>query len=275
MAIFAHSSSGPVPLRTLTLGVLIVSGGTLAALPFRRYQAIPDSSTSPVHVTGPTHSALQMGQLDAIAGDAFLPPQITDAMLPGSILATHASAGKATGPQAQTQPPATQEATLASRKRQFDVPLTYEDLVLPIEVPGVVQERFNATAAVQSIQMEKKRMANKAQPRMETIVATEKQTPDETTDSVFASSTPNVGEPRIMQPGSASASAMHPRVAQPNLAPRETTAGTLASTPVTPAASSNADPLDATAILPDLGSHDQPPSIASQAQQRHWIRQPK
>ena len=158
---------------------------------------------------------------------------------------------------------------------EFDVPLTYEDLVLPIEIPGVVQERFNATAAVQSIQMEKKRMANKAQPRMETIVATEKKTPDETTDSVFASSTPNVGEPRIMQPGSASASAMHPRVAQPNLVPRETTAGTLASTPVTPAASSNADPLDATAILPDLGSHDQPPSIASQAQQRHWIRQPK
>ncbi len=275
MAIFAHSSSGPVPLRTLTLGVLIVSGGTLAALPFRRYQAIPDSSTSPVHVTGPTHSALQIDQLDAIAGDAFLPPQITDAMLPGSILATHASAVGASGPQTQTRPPASQETTLASRKRRFDVPLTYEDLLLPIEIPGIVQERFNATAAVQSIQMEKKRMANKSQPRMETIVATEKQTLDETTDSVFASSTPNVGKPRIVQPGSASASDMYPRVAQPNLAPPETTAGTLASTPVTPAASSNADPLDATAILPVLGSHNQPPSIASQTQQRHWIRQPK
>ena len=279
MAIFAHSSSGPVPLRTLTLGVLIVSGGTLAALPFRRYQAIPDSSTNPVHVTGPTNSALQMGPPDAITQDAFRHPQASDAMPPGSILATHSPAI-----EAARQQPRPQDGILASRQRRSDVPLTYEDLMLPIEMPEVVQERFNATAAVKSIQMDKERLANKELPRMEKMVATQAQPPAAATDSMFASRTPSVAEQRVMQPGAASADAVlptlaqptraQPTLAQPTLALRETAAGSLASTSVTPPPMPSSDQLDAAEILPNLGTQNKLPSVAAQSQQRHWIQQP-
>ena len=279
MAIFAHSSSGPVPLRTLTLGVLIVSGGTLAALPFRRYQAIPDSSTNPVHVTGPTNSALQMGPPDAITQDAFRHPQASDAMPPGSILATHSPAI-----EAARQQPRPQDGILASRQRRSDVPLTYEDLMLPIEMPEVVQERFNATAAVKSIQMDKERLANKELPRMEKMVATQAQPPAAATDSMFASRTPSVAEQRVMQPGAASADAVLPTLAQPTLAKptlaqptlalRETAAGSLASTSVTPPPMPSSDQLDAAEILPNLGTQNKLPSVAAQSQQRHWIQQP-
>jgi len=279
VAIFAHSSSGPVPLRTLTLGVLIVSGGTLAALPFRRYQAIPDSSTNPVHVTGPTNSALQMGPPDAITQDAFRHPQASDAMPPGSILATHSPAI-----EAARQQPRPQDGILASRQRRSDVPLTYEDLMLPIEMPEVVQERFNATAAVKSIQMDKERLANKELPRMEKMVATQAQPPAAATDSMFASRTPSVAEQRVMQPGAASADAVLPTLAQPTLAKptlaqptlalRETAAGSLASTSVTPPPMPSSDQLDAAEILPNLGTQNKLPSVAAQSQQRHWIQQP-
>jgi len=279
VAIFAHSSSGPVPLRTLTLGVLIVSGGTLAALPFRRYQAIPDSSTNPVHVTGPTNSALQMGPPDAITQDAFRHPQASDAMPPGSILATHSPAI-----EAARQQPRPQDGILASRQRRSDVPLTYEDLMLPIEMPEVVQERFNATAAVKSIQMDKERLANKELPRMEKMVATQAQPPAAATDSMFASRTPSVAEQRVMQPGAASADAVlptlaqptraQPTLAQPTLALRETAAGSLASTSVTPPPMPSSDQLDAAEILPNLGTQNKLPSVAAQSQQRHWIQQP-
>jgi hypothetical protein len=294
VAIFAHSSSGPVPLRTLTLGVLIVSGGTLAALPFRRYQAIPDSSTNPVHVTGPTNSALQMRPPDAITQDAFRPPQASDAMRNGSILATHSPAI-----EAARQQPRPQDGILAPRQRRSDVPLTYEDLMLPIEMPAVVQERFNATAAVKSIQMEKERLANKELPRMEKMVATQTQPSAAATDSMFASSTPSVAEQRVMQPGAASADAVlptlaqpsvaqptlaqptlaqpnvaQPTLAQPSVALRETAAGSLASTSVTPPPMPSSDQLDAAEILPNLGTQNKLPSVAAQSRQRHWIQQP-
>ena len=271
MANFAHSSSGPVPLRTLTLGVLIVSGGTLAALPFRRYQAIPDASNSPVHVTGPTNSALRMGQVDALTHDTFHPPQITDALLPGSILASHSTADETTPPEAHAQPPADQASTLPSRKRRPDVPLTYEDLVLNIEIPEVVQDRFNATAAVQSIQKEKERLANQRPPRMETMV--ENQSPSVTGDAAFASS-PTVGETRILQPGSRPASDLQAGITQPNRVVRETAAGSLASA-LTPTVDSTKEQQGASVTLPVLDGQNQLPSHVSQPRQRHWIRQPK
>ena len=65
-----------LPLRTLTLGVLIVSGGTLASLPFRRYQAIPDASSGPVQATGPTQSELgdsNVEKLELLVSDTIQP----------------------------------------------------------------------------------------------------------------------------------------------------------------------------------------------------------
>ncbi|NND98588.1 MAG: hypothetical protein HKN47_14805 [Pirellulaceae bacterium] len=61
-------------MRNLTLGVLLVAGGTLASLPFRRYQPIPDASVIPEEATGPTQSALGTSHLDMIAGTQFTAP---------------------------------------------------------------------------------------------------------------------------------------------------------------------------------------------------------
>ena len=194
-------------MRTLTLGVLIVSGGTLAALPFRRYQAIPDSSTSPVHVTGPTSSALQMDAANAISSGAFGPPQMAEAILPGSILATHSKNIGVSGTQQGDQKSSDRIPSLANTKPAHGGPLTYEDLVLPIEMPDIVQQRFNATAAVKSIQMEKESFAKTDKSRMEPMTANSSDFPNEAETSRLASRSRNesvsrsVLQPTALQPG--------------------------------------------------------------------------
>lgn len=199
-AIFAHSSSGPVPLRTLTLGVLIVSGGTLAALPFRRYQATPDSSTTPVHVTGPTHSALQMGATSPVSDASFAPPQMAEAILPGSILATHAETPGVREEQQHSSSPDC-ITSLANAQPSHGGPLTYEDLVLPIEMPDIVQQRFNATAAVKSIQMEKERFIKTDNPKMQPMTATSSDPPNSADTSLFESPSRNeVASRSVLKP---------------------------------------------------------------------------
>ena len=170
-AIFAHSSSGPPPLRTLTLGVLIVSGGTLAALPFRRYQAIPDSSVTPVQATGPTVSDLKMGLINPAVDTSFAPPQVADATIPGSILATHSQQADSVESAVEHLNQMTRMSAARNVERSPDTPLTYEDLVLPIETPDIVQQRFNATAAVKSIQTGRHRLSDSTPPRMEPMTA--------------------------------------------------------------------------------------------------------
>lgn len=200
-AIFAHSSSGPVPLRTLTFGVLIVSGGTLAALPFRHYHTIPDSSTTPVPATGPTNSALQMGATSPVSRADFAPPQMTEAILPGSILTTHSENTGVSG--SQDRPPFSSEriTPLANTKPSHSGPLTYEDLVLPIEMPDIIQQRFNATAAVKSIQMEKERFASSDKSRMEPMTASSSNAPNSANTSLFASQSDNEAVSRsVLQP---------------------------------------------------------------------------
>ena len=309
-AIFAHSSSGPVPLRTLTLGVLIVSGGTLAALPFRRYQAIPDSSTTPVHATGPTNSALQMGAINPVSDAIFSPPQMADAILPGSILATHVDTD---GPGELQQPHSNsldQITKFAKTERFPDVPLTYEDLMLPIEMPEIVRERFNATAAVKSIQMDKDRLADNEMPRMEPMTTT---SADPANSPLFASNPrdddavfgrpvkqpgagqPGAGQPGAGQPGAGQQNPMQanatkqrnptnkvssskkgqPTIAEPTLAAKEMATGSLASTGATRANTTDSPRHENPALLPEPIPQNRLPKVGSPSRPRHWIRQPE
>ena len=281
-------------MRTLTLGVLIVSGGTLAALPFRRYQAIPDSSITPVHATGPTDSALKMGTINPISGTVFTPPQMADAMIPGSILAPHSEAplpGSAEDPHLNSLNRISQRA---KTERSPDAPLTYEDLVLPIQMPDILQERFNATAAVKSIQMEKERLADTPPPRMETMTATSSQTPASTGPSRFALE-PRRGaetlERSVMQPSTIDQRQLQsnatrqrgsdtrvedsvkkfPTVAQPQPEATEMATGTLASTAST---STPTEESDAPAMLPAATEQNRLPKVGTPSRPRHWIRQP-
>ena len=160
-------------MRTLTLGVLIVSGGTFAALPFRRYHGIPDASATPVQVTGPTHSAL-------------------DAAEPGSgvfnALATGESPGDAVAELEglAAKLPSWSEAVAPQPPRRVDIPLSYEDLAQPIDPPVAIEERFNATSTVREKQLQRERVAGLVMPAMESLAVAQQQQLQQAADSLSA-----------------------------------------------------------------------------------------
>lgn len=152
-------------MRTLTLGVLIVAGGTLAALPFRRYQAIPDASSDPIHVTGPTQSELTSNQFHQLA-DAS--PQQQREMTLHKIQADVLAASENLAPNLpRWEAPPPEPPKLA-----IEIPLTFEDLATPIDMPPPLQRRFNATTAARAAQVEEEnRVAGILMPKMESMVA--------------------------------------------------------------------------------------------------------
>jgi len=108
-------------LRNLTLGTLIVVGGTLAALPFRRSQPI-EPQIPAVPTIAPAFPTLQGMLVD----DREPKPEWIDRIIPEV----------RTPPAAWHQP------------RELSAPLTYEDLAVPISKPLLIEQRFNATAPV-------------------------------------------------------------------------------------------------------------------------------
>jgi len=167
------------PLRTLTLGVLIVAAGTLAALPFRRYQAIPDASSAPAQVTGPMQSALEP------------PLPATEARKDesNSVTVLFAASGD-TQPPSQTQTAQTYTAQtypvptyhsdnlqrrnwLGRSRRRAEIPLTYEDLQVPIDQPEPIKERFNATVPIRALRLEQERTAELVMPAMESLATSQ------------------------------------------------------------------------------------------------------
>ena len=153
-------------MRTLTLGVLIVSGGTLAALPFRKYQAIPDASSAPAQVTGPTQSALDQSDNSVLVTNdspAKEPPKPTTeekfvaldtAFLPSNL------------------PPWQPNAPLPT-SRSSEIPLTFDDLAFPIEPPPPIAQRFNATVPIREQTLEQERVSALVMPAMEQLAATQ------------------------------------------------------------------------------------------------------
>lgn len=127
-------------MRTLTFGVLIVAGGTLAALPFRRQSsnpvAVPNTNaTGPI---GPT-----MGREEMLIED------IPEVGLPSLAITP------------KNEWPRKIEAT-----RQIEMPLTYEDLAVPVETQIRDTEQFNATEPVQKSRRAKEDKFVSAAPRM-------------------------------------------------------------------------------------------------------------
>lgn len=123
-------------MRTLQLGVLIVCGGTLAALPFRRYQVLKQASTDPFEVTGPEQSdLLAFGfetsnlRADVVRAD----PAATDA--DRGFVHSVEKPWVSSGGDYSTVP-------RTGIRKSLDIPLTFEDLAAPIERPGAIQDRF-------------------------------------------------------------------------------------------------------------------------------------
>ncbi|TWU33181.1 hypothetical protein Q31b_57890 [Novipirellula aureliae] len=136
-------------MRILTLGALIVSVGTLAALPFRR--SAPDvdllpppsihdavSVVSPSnagrHAAVPVKSAVELSQTTK-------PRETVDpvAKLEAEIRAIDAFADPASPAYSWN------EASEPAKPQKVVKPLTYEDLAVPLARPPIIQERFNAT----------------------------------------------------------------------------------------------------------------------------------
>ncbi|MFK8110575.1 MAG: hypothetical protein AB8B91_00145 [Rubripirellula sp.] len=149
-------------MRTLTLGVLIVAGGTLAALPFRRYQAIPDASAEPVHVTGPEHSALTVPPSQLAESSADPVSEETLASLQAQVLSIEV-------PRFQRQ-----SVSIAPESpRSIDVPLTFEDLMDPIDQPSPIKQRYSATTPIRAEAIERERVAGLVMPEMESLAASQ------------------------------------------------------------------------------------------------------
>jgi hypothetical protein len=54
-------------------------------------------------------------------------------------------------------------------RRRVDIPLTYEDLAVPIDQPKPIVERFSATASVRQQQLDAEKIAGLVMPPLETL----------------------------------------------------------------------------------------------------------
>lgn len=117
-------------MRNLTLGAIIIAGGTLAALPFRNIAVVPDASGQPAQATGPTLSELQLKAGTPELANAIAPPSGFDPVLAEAL-------------------PTWQPPRESYRERsQFSAPLSFDDLMAPITPPEPIRRRFGATVPV-------------------------------------------------------------------------------------------------------------------------------
>ncbi len=141
-------------MRNLTLGVLIVSGGTLAALPFRRVPdyvapttidvppgAVLNAAAGPA--TGPTHKMSNLVQLQA----STVPPSLRTDFTEDLVLETTTiDAFDTESFESFSWNKHSESASRLSHRGEAFKPLTYEDLAVPISRPSVVNDRYSATA---------------------------------------------------------------------------------------------------------------------------------
>lgn len=170
----SYSSSESFPLRNLTLGVLLVTGGTLAALPFRRYEAIPDVANGSANATGPILSELDTQAPSPATG---LPstglPSLAQAVpastgIPGAIPGF--DSGDFASRSYRTQGEPADWHSTGRPAAHSPLPLTFDDLMTPIDQPEPIAQRFGATAANHARHLQQERAAAIEMPPMESLV---------------------------------------------------------------------------------------------------------
>ena len=114
--------------------MLIVCGGTLAALPFRRYQPSDSPLIDPFKLTGPEQSVL-------------LPLDFETTSLRADVLRLDdrdPNPGFSQMPDAPRDPALEQLRSMPRRlvRQSLEIPLTFEDLSQPIDDPGPVRDRW-------------------------------------------------------------------------------------------------------------------------------------
>ncbi|WP_040770615.1 hypothetical protein [Novipirellula maiorica] len=166
-------------MRNLTLGVLIVSGGTLAALPFRRAPEIvapetidqmPGSSVNAQTSAGTVENHFSQGAAPSYGSP--VPPSLRTDLTEDLVLETttiEAMDTESFDSFSWNKPHASE--SWPSRRHQSYKPLTYEDLAVPISRPDVIQDRFNATASAQQHTEQQSRDADKVVVKMQPMEA--------------------------------------------------------------------------------------------------------
>ncbi|GAA5505029.1 hypothetical protein [Novipirellula caenicola] len=166
-------------MRNLTLGVLIVSGGTLAALPFRRAPEIvaPDTIDQMPGSLLNTQTSVAAGQnrLSPEAARSYgspVPPSLRTDLTEDLVLETttiDAMDTQSFDSFSWNKPSVTE--SWASRRHQAYKPLTYEDLAVPISRPDVINDRFSATASAVQQAQQQSRDADKVVANMQPMQA--------------------------------------------------------------------------------------------------------
>ncbi|MCM2369300.1 hypothetical protein [Aporhodopirellula aestuarii] len=153
-------------MRNLTIGALIIIGGTVAALPFRRapVESGPEHNDS-LLATGPSSDL-------AITGESITFEQLF--VNPESDPGSANNHGQPNQPMtlasqafAPNVPRGIPSDAVARPRRDLRVPLTYDDLAVPLSTPHFTDGRFDALATHQDSRAQ--RNAPAAYPSFDTI----------------------------------------------------------------------------------------------------------
>lgn len=142
-----HPADESPIVRNLTIGALIIIGGTVAALPFRRASVAtgPENNES-VLATGPSSDL-------TTTGDSVPFEQLWVASESNYGVPSRSAAGSPTSLASQVRsadaPQGIPSNAVARPRRDLRVPLSYDDLAVPLNTPHFTDGRFDALATHQ------------------------------------------------------------------------------------------------------------------------------
>ncbi|WDQ15733.1 hypothetical protein [Rhodopirellula sp. P2] len=297
-------------MRNLTLGTIIVVGGLLAAIPFRRDAVHPESSDPNALATGPTSAPFAIA-----TSDPLTPPWdsgTTGAGQAASFSAQTHSTGwpnhRAPDPPSQgyaapsraddfvsTGPGAIPTEQAARSRRDSRLPLTYDDLAVPLSSPHFPDERYNALAGSPSNPLPRQRSMppiGKAEARVQGSVSSGSVSSGSVSSGSVSSGPLSSGGGQIAARPTTSASAN--LASNPDLR-EESTPAQLASSvpgsqlrpdarqqvlrPPTVDLQRQPPPQESTRSrsfrIPEVEMPAMPAAPSVMERQRHWIRQPE
>lgn len=282
-------------MRNLTLGTIIVVVGLLAAIPFRRDAVHPESSDPNVLATGPTLAPFAIATSDPLS-----PPWDSEP----SVVSTSNRSQSTDWPDHRAPDPPSQGFAAPSRSESFastgpnaipshqpvrprrgkQLPLTYNDLAVPLSNPHFMDQRFNAIAGSPSNPVPRQSMPpiGKAEAR----VHEPSRTGQEQATPQFAMTNPgNVAvSPGVREestPAQLASSNPEPRKELPRREASRTRVDSRQQVLRPPSIDLQSRPSTSESTrtrsfrIPEVEMPAMPPAPSVMERQRHWIRQPE
>ncbi|TWT73385.1 hypothetical protein [Allorhodopirellula solitaria] len=276
-------------MRSLTIGALIVCGGTIAALPFRRdhVETVPEENSSSL-ITMP---ASELAISSDMVPDApwFSESESSERLgtLRQRAQSAMSLASQARRPDAMRGIPS---QASARPRRDVRLPLTYDDLAVPLTATHFHDGRFNALASQQAAPWQQPAQPSQAQQMSPQQLTASNQG---SANSSFETMQVRANSPQqsaARRPPWEMAGDLPQSILLDSTSPATAPSTTPSTSPLTspvaqattaPAASQPSGPASSqpTAVVGRLASDSQmrPRDVAetpAQPRQRHWIRQP-